>query len=177
MEWNNMYAPLEPPKGYERFYTDKAVFPGYQSKLEFKSWKEFKDNLVGGWRLYLHHFIPDPRFEGWEEKMEETQRKKDEARADRYASQVTKAVERGRDHSEKIREAIDDAKPHAKDYMQNRLTILQQAVSEFAQGFQESVSGEKNIWGVKMSDLNDSSQDNEPPIVYIAEEHVASKED
>lgn len=69
MEWNGRYRPLEPPKGYEKYYTQEEMFPGLRDKETWKpkTLREHMYRLHITWRLYRHQYT------GTDEEMERFQ--------------------------------------------------------------------------------------------------------
>lgn len=152
MEWNALHAPLEPPKGYEQFHTLEAVCPGYADLVWPKSFEHAKELLIGGWRIFKHsHGYHDPEVAEWFRKAEERDNKIAEKRAEHVAKQVGEGLVRGKERLEEIGDTVthvaQEAKPGAESFFKDRAVVLQKAVSEFAAGFHETVSGKKNIWG------------------------------
>lgn len=167
MEWNSMHALLEPPKGFEQFHTMKAVFPGCRWVVKFKSFQEFRKGVYGGWELYLHHYRPNPKYEGWLEQVENIERKKAAARGEKYYSYFSNIMVKGGDQAKTVGDIARDVKPDVKDYLKGRVPILQKAVSEFAEGFYETMSGKTNIWGVSIASIKGADHDDNPAIVYM----------
>lgn len=69
IEWNGRHRPLDPPKGYEKYYTAEEMFPGLRDKETWKpkTFREHLHRLHIAWRLYRHQYT------GADEEMERFQ--------------------------------------------------------------------------------------------------------
>lgn len=170
MEWNAMHAPLEPPKGYEHFHTREAVFPGIAGQKPIESFDHFKKCMRGGLKLYWHHYYPDPEILEQERRAAEKAEKELDESTDRFAERAADAVVAGRKRAEETMEAIDDGRPAAQAFMQNRLKVFQQGIGEFAAGFQETISGKKNIWGQTAEEAGEDDDDENRRLIYIVQD-------
>lgn len=176
MEWDAMQRPLQPPPGYEHYHTREAVFPGFRRKLKrMNTWADVSQSLVDGWRLYRHYYIPDPAMEKWEREEKLT----DEARKGRRLYKEMKrgeqALMRGIARVEKVAEEVADEadrqRPAAQRWMQDRVGVLKESLSEFGEGYREVVSGERTFWGEERYEEHLVSQENRP-VVYRVDKEV-----
>ncbi len=117
----------------------------------------------------MHHYIPDPDIIEAERRAAEKEKREAEERFEKLFSKTVEVAEAGRQKSEDVAQALHDAAPAAKVFLQGRMSVLQNAVSEFSAGFQETISGEKNFWGQEPGADEDHLRENNPPVVYRAQ--------
>lgn len=166
-----MHAPLEPPKGYEHFHTPEAVFPGIAGRKGFDSFDHFKICFRGGLKLYWHHYFPDPEILAQERREAEKEEKELDESIDHLAQRAADAVVIGREKTEEAAQALEDSRPAAQAFMQGRLKVFQQGIGEFAAGFKETISGEKNVWGQTPEEAQDDEDDDtQARVIYIVQD-------
>ena len=166
MEWNNLHAPLQPPKGYEHYHTEQAVFPGLKHPVKFASVREFTDAMRGAWKIYMHHYRHDPEVQQWFDKLGEEEAEWYTKRGERAGEFAGDVVARGRQNIQKMGEDLKAARPGGQRFLKDRTTVLQNAVSEFAAGFYETVDGNKNIWGLTPEEEDEDALAKNVPVVY-----------
>lgn len=152
MEWAAMHRPLQPPPGYERFHTREAVFPGLRDQPKpAKDWAEFRERLRGAWRLYKHDYVPDPEITAREERRARQRQTKRERVAAKLAQKGERLVRTGLDKAEEaasgIAEGVRDQRPAVERLLKDRVAVLQEALTEFSEGYFEAVSGRRSFWG------------------------------
>jgi len=149
MEWNALYQPMTPPAGYESYYDPKNIFPGLQAPYDFKSWADFKFKVHSGWRLYMLQYRSDPEMEQFMASIKSREQDEVDEMIKGAFSYGKDVMRRGRDNVEILGKHAKEGAVDAKPYLQDRVVVLKNSVEEFAAGFKETMSGEKNIWGAK----------------------------
>lgn len=177
MEWNNLHAPLQPPKGYEKYHTKEAVFPGLRNPIVIRNWKEFKWAMRGAWKIYMHTYRFDPEVQRFLDDLDRKESEYYENRGKHAAKVITEAATEGKRNIEKLGAELKEAAPGAKEYLKDRAGMLQNAVSEFAAGFHDTVDGKMNVWGLtpeQQKDIDDyDGLEKNSPVVY----RVRSRDD
>lgn len=173
MEWAAMHRPLEPPPGYEKYHSYEEVFPGLRYKLKkIESWSDLTSSFQNAWRLYRHDFVPDPEITKFEEAMDIDAREKREKAIENALktgeNMATKGVETAKGVADNLAAEFEDRRPMMERVARDRISVLRDAVHEFAEGYQESVSGEKTLWGEVPYD-EDIVRDDNLPVRYKVE--------
>lgn len=173
MEWAALHRPLEPPPGYEHFHTKEAVFPGLRHKgKKIENWEQFKESFRGAWRLYKHHYYPDPEITKIEERMDLIDQKEREKAMTNFLKKGEKLANKGIDTAQEvasdIADEIRDKRPAAERILSDRVAVLREALHEFAEGYHEAASGKRTFWGGVPYD-EDLVRESNRPVVYKAE--------
>lgn len=152
IEWAAMHRLLEPPPGYEKYHSFEEVFPGFRHKMKkIESWSDFRISVQKAWRLYWHNFVPDAEMEKFEEEMNIEKRERREAAFQNVIKTGEKAAASGvgtvQAAAENIAAGLQDKRPMMERVARDRISVVHNAVHEFAEGYHESLSGERNFWG------------------------------
>lgn len=191
MEWNGRLRPLEPPPGYEHYYSEEELFPGLKSRgPPPQNFQEWLTRMRGAFRIYKHHYYPDPELT----KIEETLFKGEDVDIDEVVQRMrTMAQESSKDlhkYKRKVEETVDSFtdnvqekikknRPAAEVWFNNRMEILNASMAEFSTGYKEGADGSlqwMNFLNIKGDDDNEdldafkAHADNKP-IRYEAQEH------
>ena len=177
MEWNAMHAPLEPPPGYEYYHSTEAVFPGLRAGYKVKTWKDLKFVVNGTWKLYKHHYIPDPEVEAWLGRITKRDQAKKEERSERVTTAVASDLHDAVQSARKVASAAKDLQPNAEQFMKERVSLLQESIGEFTAGFKETVTGETNVWGFAPYDIDIIESDNAPVVYSVVSTKNGKRED
>lgn len=169
IEWNAMHAPLEPPPGYEHMHTREAVFPGLRVAKKINSWADFRDIMRGAWKIYMHYFIPDREVERYEQHVLGTRAARKGERAEEAGERAGKTVRKGLELMEDVETVVKRNQPDAERFVRHRLSLVKDAMSEFSEGFAETASGARNLWGHPPYDEDIVRGDN-APVMYKAVE-------
>lgn len=169
IEWNGRLRPLEPPPGYEHYYSAEEMFPGL--KASGPPPKDFRDwlyHMRGAFRLYKHHYFPDPEIT----RIEQTLFKENEVDVDqalqrlrtmvkdstkdahKYKRKVEQAVDNFTDN---LQEKIKENRPAAEEVFKNRMDVLKASMVEFSTGYKEGVDG--SLQWAKLFDADDDDDD------------------
>lgn len=167
-----MYRPLQPPPGYEKYHTKEAVFPGLRYKMKkIRSWSDFKTSFQKAWQLYKHAYSPDPEMQKFEDRLDMMIWKKREETMQGLLKTGEKAAERGvqtaQDAAEGLVAGVQENRPLLEKVAKHRIAVLRTAVTEFAEGYQESVSGKRNFWGQLPYDEDILREDNIPVLYQV----------
>ncbi|CAN8072332.1 unnamed protein product [Agarophyton chilense] len=169
MEWEGMHRPLQPPPGFERFHSEEAVFPGLHPKMKKKqSLQDYLDTLKRAWKLYLHSYRYDPDMAEIERKVVEREsmiiQRKTKAFLDRSKSNFKLNQQAVQETSERVVQEIHDRRPEAEALIKDRVNVLREALTEFADGYNEGVEGRFNFF-------KDSEDDNDYPHEAVNEDN------
>lgn len=164
MEWDGRGRPLEPPPGYEHYYTKEEMFPGFKHRpLPSKNLKEFGTRLARAWKFYRHHYVHDPEMAEIIQKLEKSSIK---FKYDMARHSANESEANWRKESEKASKLIqkiggdakvefDSKRPEVEQILKDRTMVLKDALGEFAIGYKEGVSGPLE-W-LNMADFDDDS--------------------
>lgn len=169
IEWNGRRRPLEPPPGYEHYYTPEEMFPGLKhAPPPPKNPKEFFERLRTAWRIYIHYYYPDPELtkieKSWstqnDESPEETyERVKDfvktsQQNMDNYKHRVEQVVDKFTDD---VQAKVREKRPQVQELIKNRMEVLKASMTAFSVGYKETVEGRLD-W-MPTVDLSDKDDD------------------
>jgi hypothetical protein len=143
MEWNGMHAPLVPPPGYEKYAELREALPGLKDIQPIQSFAHFKELMAQSWKLYMHHYIPDPDIIREEEAAQQEKWSKRE----KDIAELAKEHAKLRRSTKKIMKNAREQLPMAKDALSGRLAILNESLKEFMIGFKEASSGQVDALG------------------------------
>lgn len=199
IEWNGRQRPLEPPPGYEHFYTKEEMFPGlkYHPKRS-KSISQFLQRFRLAVRLYIHSFKSDPELIKMEKRLLAKLKKKkhiDGEQEDSFLQELEIKAYEMRDRAGKsfddvvdeVKIGIKEGRPAAERLVKDRAEVLKKALDEFALGYKEAVSGEMKMPLFFNDDDDDDfdfklPEDDNLPLRYEVKNdneshHVATKHD
>lgn len=165
MEWNEMHAPLDPPAGYEHYATAEQAFPAMYAVKPFESWQDFVQSMKAAWKLYRHHYIPDPDILAQEEKERQESERANDARIKRARESVVSAHGVASDAFSSAVDHVNRHIPKTEEDMAHRLNLTQQAIKEFGLGFSEASSGAVDIFGKRLVPP-DALRDDNKPVLY-----------
>jgi hypothetical protein len=172
MEWNGMQAPLTPPPGYEKYTEFSDALPGLQGVQPIQSYAHFREVLGKAWKLYLHHYWPDPDIIAAEEAAAKERDSALAGHARNIARERAKLVRSTRKVVANARENL----PSSAGVLTDRLAVLHEALEEFMVGYKEASSGEVDILGnIKYSP--DIVRPDNAPVVYRVEQQPADLTD
>lgn len=147
MEWNAMHRPLEPPRGYEHFYTKEAVFPGLKREWHKKeSLHDYVQGLNKAWKMYRHDFVYDPEVAKIEQQFGISQDQEAEKKAAAVLRQAKRTVKSGLASADELLDDAHSKAPDAQKLVKNRIDVLFAAMNEFSQGYREAVGGKWKLW-------------------------------
>lgn len=173
-----MHRPLEPPKGYERFHTEEALFPGMSKrKKKNHTFQDYVTSFKGAWRLYRHSFIHDPEMAAFEESLIKKEQRIIDLRAGAVLKKARKAFgdgqEAAKEESQKIVTALQEKEPEVRKLVQDRVGVLKDALTEFSEGYKETLDGDFTFFGSYPDDdgqeySSDAVREDNKPLVYKA---------
>jgi hypothetical protein len=169
MEWNGMHAPLMPPPGYEKYTELREALPGLQDVQPVQSFAHFKILMAESWKLYMHHYIPDPDIVREEEAAEE----KKWSKRDADIAAIAKEHAKLRRKTKKIMTNARQHIPMAQEALSGRLAILNESLNEFMVGFKEASSGQVDALG-RVRYSPDIIHPENAPLVYRVGDAVDS---
>ncbi|KAI0562221.1 hypothetical protein FGB62_64g133 [Gracilaria domingensis] len=164
-----MHRPLQPPPGYERFHSDEAVFPGLAgTRKKKRTLKEFAEVAKTAWRLYLHSYIPDPKMAELEREIlgKESRiiRRQAQAVLNRSEANFKRNRQAARDATDRLAQEFHARRPEAEALVKDRVNVLREALSEFAEGYAEGTGGQ-------FSFFKDNEDDDAYPPHIVAEDN------
>lgn len=178
IEWYGRMRPLDPPKGYEKYYELEAVFPALKTQPPpAKNFAEFRKRMHIAWRLYKHYYFPDPELAKLEleiqhredrelEKDADEMLKKAKARASGFKFEAERTIDNFVDKAEAGFEAN---RPEAEQLVKNRAEILVAAMNEFAAGYNEAVAGKIKLFKIDQMDEFEIPEPDNLPVRYEAQ--------
>lgn len=141
-----MHRPLEPPAGYEHYYTAKAVFPGLRGTWrKMETWEDHKNALKRAWKLYKHDYIPDPEITEWEKKKNVRDERRIERRRKVIVKKGKETFEEGSNMAEQVIQGLHDKRPEMEQILKHRVGVLSESLDEFGKGYQEGYNGTYNF--------------------------------
>lgn len=175
MEWDGRYRSLEPPKGYEHYYSLEEMFPGFKDEPKpSKNFAEWRKRMHLAWRFYLYQYFPDrdPEMAELERRLFPLQNKKKEDKkveeeVDQFVDGVGKKVKQVEKEAIKVADNVkkgwDENRPEAELFLKDRAEIMKVAVSEFTEGYHEVVSGKFKFSDLKIPSINEDEDDFKVP--------------
>lgn len=150
--------PLEPPPGYEHYYSMEEMFPTRKEPgSPPKNFWEWLERVRFALRLYKHYYFPDPELTKIENMLfreEEVAITKDDIDkavqhvrtavqestkdVDKYKRQVEKVVD---DFTDNVQETIKQNRPLAEQVFNNRMDVFKASMAEFSTGYKEGLDG------------------------------------
>jgi hypothetical protein len=149
---------------HEKYTEFSDALPGLKGVQPIQSSAHFREVLGKAWKLYLHHYWPDPDIIAAEEAEAKERNSALAGHARNIEREQAKLIRSTRKVVKKARENL----PSSAGVLTDRLAVLHEALEEFMVGFKEASNGEVDILGNTRYSPDIVHPDN-APVVYRVE--------